>query len=860
MGHVTFGASAAWPASLPTVAVLARLGAPCSAALVAPVRWAKHGHDWLPLELVSLDSNTRYYPVEDGLGGPGRVFADNAAAQEYLRLGEYRRMLKWVNTEQEGYAAIRADAARRPPPPHDTMITKRVLTQPPEPAVGAGPSRAAAESSRATAGPSRARSLSPGSSWTLESRRWPFSCQAAARIACFVQRGLMGELDQGPAWCTSTFPKRRAFHTFESGSDAAATPVPNEGTSIPIGALKDRSNLTVFMVKFGLDLCRGRKVMYELGVCFSERGLRLRTHPGVSNKVARKHDKTISCGRQGWRLPLGGQTASSSLLEAVTSAYADLMNHGSGSRREGQHARNVVGSLCAYVERGSAHVLRCMEHPHAKPVYYIFQNQDRCLRWQAQFTNEYLMRDDRKFTQLLWGTKSVAAPWVLAALESLEAHLFSGAAPSALQARVAERPEHVDEMWTRNVDEVRDHPARQRRQPSGSVAERRPDASSAARASAPSTGRHGTSSHVVSAPRASRLPAGLTLRQCSGLVVAGTRLDKPRFAARWAQLRRNLQLHRVAQTAYLVIVLALVVSTAAGGSSRLVHGGWRVMACFFASNSPVAAVRFNRILRFFLLLCGIVWVAGKLTESMPAHGVMSPTRSAWGASPCTSWEAQQSSRQWEPGWEANVAEQDEVLPYTVLDELQPLGDTTVTKDEAAWLDTELNATFGGHPDFKEEHWEEMRAVLRRCKSTFANSPHDLTGYKGKAEHNTFSIPFVDESKAAYQRPRKYSPGEQEIIDIHCKELLEYGFIEPAAKHCRHASNVVVAGKKDHETGLWTQSVLLQAAATDGGCWKSGLAYKSLAFDLRISEFQKFCSSTILCCVKTAWIIADTSEC
>ncbi|KAK3242503.1 hypothetical protein CYMTET_47812 [Cymbomonas tetramitiformis] len=283
------------------------------------------------------------------------------------------------------------------------------------------------------------------------------------------------------------------------------------------------------------------------------------------------------------------------------------------------------------------------------------------------------------------------------------------------------------------------------------------------------------------------------------------RLDKPRFAARWAQLRRNLRLHCVAQAAYVALILAVVVFTAAGGSTRLAHGGWRVMACFFASNSPAAAVHFNRILRFFLLLCGILWVAGKLAESVPMYDAMSPTRSAWGASPCTSWEAQQSSRQWEPGWEANAAEQDEVLPYTVLDELQPLGDTTVTKDEAAWLDTELNATFGGHPDFKEEHWEEMRNVLRRCKATFANSPHDLTGYKGKAEHNTFSIPFIDESKAAYQRPREYSPGEQEIIDIHCKELLEYGFIEPAAKHCRHASNVVVAGKKDHETGLWTQT-------------------------------------------------------
>ncbi|KAK3262533.1 hypothetical protein CYMTET_28612 [Cymbomonas tetramitiformis] len=113
-----------------------------------------------------------------------------------------------------------------------------------------------------------------------------------------------------------------------------------------------------------------------------------------------------------------------------------------------------------------------------------------------------------------------------------------------------------------------------------------------------------------------------------------------------------------------------------------------------------------------------------------------------------------SSRQWDPGWEASVAEQ-EVLPHTVLDELQLGGKTTITKDEAAWLDTELNATFCGHPDFAEANGEEMRAVVRRSQ----------------------------------------------IVNLHCKELLEYyGFIEPASKNCRHASNVVVdAGKKDRET-------------------------------------------------------------
>ncbi|KAK3233228.1 hypothetical protein CYMTET_56466 [Cymbomonas tetramitiformis] len=777
-------------------------------------QYGRHGHKGPPLEIVSLDSNTKYYPVGDGLGGPGRVFSENAAAQEYVRLGEMRKMLKSVNTKQQGYDALDADAERRPPPCNDmasTRLTKQALTQPPAPAAGAGPSQAAAGPSQAAAGPSRA-AAGPSRAAAGPSRARSIS-RSPPRISDIAYRATPSpsSSDIGPA-----------NNSHRDAVQMATSSVSSVGRFLSVEevrALKDRRNLTVFMVKFGLTL---------------------RKYPGITSKVAKKHDKTIHCGRQGWRLPLGGQTTSSNLLEAIMSAYADLSHRSSGHRREGGHARNIENSLCSYVGLGSAHVLRCMAHPNATPVFYIFMEDQRCLSWRAEFTNEYLMRDDRKFTCLQWGTREVAAPWLLPALGALEARRLPPP-PPAHQARVAERPEHMDTIWARNVDEDAGRPRLTASSFSGAFGVQR------------------------GSPLEARCPAGVYLacRQCSGLVVAGTRsraygrrlgdvggdgvaldmcaaalllvvlawlwvcasiytedvahrasyvvdnpldaghirrdrgwtvpslrwsqvfllgrvclpalparLDKPRFAARWAQLRRNLQLHRVAQAAYMALVLTLVVSTAAGGSTRLAHGGWRVMACFFASNSPAAAVHFNRILRFFLLLCGILWVAGKLTESVPAYDVMSPTRSAWGASPCTSWEAQQSSRQWEPGWEANVAEQDEVLPYTVLDELQPLGDTTVTKDEAAWLDTELNATFGGHPDFKEEHWEEMRNVLRRCKTTFANSPHDLTGYKGKAEHNTFSIPFIDESKAAYQRPRKYSPGEQEIIDIHCKELLE----------------------------------------------------------------------------------------
>eukprot|EP00854_Cymbomonas_tetramitiformis_P034110 gene34110-biopygen13193 len=270
-------------------------------------------------------------------------------------------------------------------------------------------------------------------------------------------------------------------------------------------------------------------------------------------------------------------------------------------------------------------------------------------------------------------------------------------------------------------------------------------------------------------------------------------------------LVHHVTLHRVLQQMYVLLVFVMVILMAAGCGARSLQGGWRLVGCMLAARPPMGPANTGRFFRFLVLLCGTLFLAAQLVEASLWKGVAFPSmQGACPRSSCTAWEAQQSSRQWEPSWEAYAAEE-EVLPHTVLDGMQPLGTTSVTKDEAAWLDPELKATFGGHPDFTEAHWEEMRAILRRCGHCFANTPKDLTGYHGGATHNTFSIPFKDESKAAYQRPRKYSPGEQEIIDMHCKELLEYGFIEPASKHCRHASNVVVAGKKDHATGLWTQT-------------------------------------------------------
>ncbi|KAK3242728.1 hypothetical protein CYMTET_47577 [Cymbomonas tetramitiformis] len=492
-------------------------------------RYNRHGSKGPPLELVSLGSNTKYYPVGDGLGGPGRVFSENAAAQEYVRLGEMRKMLKSVNTRQQGYDALDADAVRRPPPPNDmvnTRLTKRAPTQPPAPAAGAGPSQsaagpsqAAAGPSQAAAGPSRARSISrspprlshiahrptpsPASSdvgpvdnsrelsprfvcataaWPSDPADSPSRGRSPPASPAMTNVGSWAESIRVPRDARSLSPggppptppsPPRAHHLSQSPARAPPSPSGSDWDAVrmatssdssvgrflsveEVRALKDRRNLTVFMVRFGVtfvDRFRGQRVVYELGVCNRERGLRLRKYPGITSKVAKKHDKTIACGDRGWRLPLGGQTTSSNLLEAIMSAYADLSHHSSGHRRAGGHARNIEFSLCTYVELGSAHVLRCMAHPNATPVYYIFMEDQLCRTWRAEFTNEYFMRDDRKFTCLQWGTREVAAPWLLPALGALEARRLPPP-PPAHQARVAERPEHMDTAWRRNVYEA----------------------------------------------------------------------------------------------------------------------------------------------------------------------------------------------------------------------------------------------------------------------------------------------------------------------------------------------------------------------------------------------------------------------
>ncbi|KAK3234765.1 hypothetical protein CYMTET_54988 [Cymbomonas tetramitiformis] len=544
-------------------------------------QYARHGGERPPLELVFSDSSTKYYPVGDGLGGPGRVFSENAAAQEYLRLGEMRKMLKSVDTRQQGHQALYADAKRRPPPSNDMAhlrLTKRAPARPPVPAAVAGPSRAAAVPSQAVAGPSqaaagpsRARSASDSPPRSSRVRAFQalkhgptpspassdgepvddsralssqFVCAAAARPSQGESPPASPAVSNDGTWANSIRVPRdarprssggapstppsppRARQLSQSPTRAPPSPAGSDWDAVQMATssvssvgrfltvaevsnLRERRNLTVFMVKFAVahaNRCRDQRIVYELGVCNQERGLRLRDYPGITSAVVKKHNKTITCGQRGWRLPLGGQTTSANLLEAIMSAYADLSHRGSGQTRGAGYARNVEFSLCKWVELGSAHVLRCMAHPNATPVHYIFMDDQRCLSWRTEFTNDYLVQDDRKFICMQWGYAESAAPWLQTALRVLEARLLPPRPPNR-EARVAVRPEHVDTSWARNVDEVRDPPARRQWPPSPGAFEHQPIVGGAAHSPAPSVDRHGTATHVVPAPSTSRMPA-----------------------------------------------------------------------------------------------------------------------------------------------------------------------------------------------------------------------------------------------------------------------------------------------------------------------------------------------------------------
>jgi hypothetical protein len=135
---------------------------------------------------------------------------------------------------------------------------------------------------------------------------------------------------------------------------------------------------------------------------------------------------------------------------------------------------------------------------------------------------------------------------------------------------------------------------------------------------------------------------------------------------------------------------------------------------------------------------------------------------------------------------------DGMLPHG---EQSPVPESKYEKTEHGWI-------IGHHPLYSAADTAQLQDLLISLKHCFAYSMSELTGYTGTLGY--FSIPFRPkcEGKSVWVKARPHSVIEREVQDEKCLEMLNAGIIQPS-KQTRYASEVVIAAKKDAETGLWT---------------------------------------------------------
>jgi hypothetical protein len=135
---------------------------------------------------------------------------------------------------------------------------------------------------------------------------------------------------------------------------------------------------------------------------------------------------------------------------------------------------------------------------------------------------------------------------------------------------------------------------------------------------------------------------------------------------------------------------------------------------------------------------------------------------------------------------------DSMLPHG---EQSPVPEAKYEKTEHGWI-------IGHHPLYTPADITQLQELLVGLKHCFAYSMSELTGYTGTLGY--FRIPFRPEceDKSVWVKARPHSIIEREVQDEKCLEMLNAGIIQPS-KQTRFASEVVIAAKKDAETGLWT---------------------------------------------------------
>lgn len=109
--------------------------------------------------------------------------------------------------------------------------------------------------------------------------------------------------------------------------------------------------------------------------------------------------------------------------------------------------------------------------------------------------------------------------------------------------------------------------------------------------------------------------------------------------------------------------------------------------------------------------------------------------------------------------------------------------------------------YGNHAEVGPDGVDRLREVLDKYHSTFYYKDAPLGTYRGSSLQ--FEIPFEDEMTPQYQGPRVFSAKEDELIDKECGKMKDADVLEDAPIDCPHASNPVLAAKKDPNTGDYT---------------------------------------------------------
>ncbi|KAK3245894.1 hypothetical protein CYMTET_44555 [Cymbomonas tetramitiformis] len=304
----------------------------------------------------------KFYPVTDGEGGDGEVFSTNAAAVEYLHLGDGRVMLAACKTEEKAHDALASYGTRRDPPPGPTVRTLKTVRKD-----GAGPSGSAPSPS---SGPLR-----------LRHQTWP-----------------NGAFD----------PQKLDYHpsvfqgTYEPELDTNSEDTARESDWLDPRKISEFAALdgqTVFLIQYR---CFKGKIEFQLGRPCAERGKGLHTCE-LSKQTMHKYSSSAAVGQRGECLPLGGQSKG-----CTGGLLGTIQMHVEHLGTSEQLVEIATSHLVDGPQQGTLHVLKTRANSRSKAVYYLCEDH-RYYRARGShgvvFTLEYLSSGTRKFDRCSW------VPW-----------------------------------------------------------------------------------------------------------------------------------------------------------------------------------------------------------------------------------------------------------------------------------------------------------------------------------------------------------------------------------------------------------------------------------------------------------------